>query len=156
MKIILIILALPIAYLTIGIFTILKNGTSITDSPGTVTRLKTFLSTNTAKTENNSNYPELENRIYALPKKELREHIKTTANRIGYSLNSDSENSTSFVITTGLMKYKDDLTLTFLVNEKGTIVAAYSKSRKGRADFGANIANITKLFSELEKSLNSE
>jgi len=156
MKIILIILALPIAYLTIGICTILKNGTSITDDPGTVTRLKTFLSTNTAKTENNSNYPELENRIYALPKKELREHIKKAAKRIGYSLNNDSENSISFVITTGLMKYKDDLTLTFLVNESGTTVAAYSKSRKGRADFGANIANIKNLFSELEKTLDSD
>jgi len=156
MKIILIILALPIAYLAIGICTILKNGTSITDAPGTSARLKTFLSTNIAKTQNNSIYPELESKTYSLPKAELSVHIKKAAEQLSYSLNNNSEDSMSFIVTTGLMKYKDDLTLTFLVNEHGTTLEAHSKSRKGRADFGANIANITKLFSELEKSLNSK
>jgi len=154
-----IIVCLILAYLAIGVTTIVKNGTTLFANPGSLPRLKTFLSTNSAETNQHSLFPELKPRRYALNNKDLSqidiiERIKSSAHSLGYK--SDEENSGNmdlkFTITTKLLKFVDDLTIQVEIDQKTLIINAKSSSRKGRADFGANIANIRNLFEKLDQA----
>lgn len=170
-------LTLICAYFIIGIATVIKNGTSITQSPGILVRLKTFFTTNSAETSDQSPYPELKPRQYKLDSNiALIKVVKDSANLLGYHYdnleNNSFENSEekpegeqsvvmNFVATTPLFKFKDDIQVSITTpnsNQKelttmSTTINAHSKSRVGRADFGANIANIVQFFNELDKQL---
>jgi uncharacterized protein (DUF1499 family) len=153
-KLLQILISLVLLYLIIGIGTIVKNGTSLFDQPGVIERLKTFLSTNVAETSENAAYPELRTRNYPSTKQVIIEKTIVAATQLGYTLNNQTDGELHFVATTALLKFKDDLYVSISENENGsTTVNAKSKSRKGRADFGANINNITRLFSQIENSL---
>ena len=150
------------AYFAIGVATILKNGTTLFASPGILPRLTTFLSTNSAETDQNSLFPELKPRQYSFNQEILNhddviERIKSSALRLGYEL--DEDNSTSmdlkFTITTKFLKFIDDLSIQAEINQQSLIINAKSSSRKGRADFGANIANIRRLFEILDQEFKS-
>lgn len=153
LKALYLVLSLPIIYVVLGVGTIMKNGTSITDSPGTLNRLKTFLSSNTASTAPDHDYPELVTREYTLSKKALEKKVVEAADAIGYSLETQSEAEIHLIATTKLVKYKDDIKVVVTKAKEGTTLNMSSQSRKGRADFGANIANITRLIAEIDKAL---
>jgi len=156
LKALYIVLFLPVIYLVLGVSTIIKNGTSITDNPGTLSRLKTFLSSNTASTAPNHDYPELITREYVLSKKELEDKVIEVAKKLDYSLETQSGDEIHLIVTTKLVKYKDDVKVTITDSEKGSTLNMSSQSRKGRADFGANIANITRLIKAIDTSLTIE
>ena len=146
-------------YLVVGVGTIIKNGTSITNSPGAITRLKSFFSTNVAHTSTESSYPELQPRNYPLPAEKGVDTIKgaiiASAKSLGYEMNAEKQqnNSLHFTITTKIFKFKDDLTVELETNIDQVIINARSSSRTGKADFGANVANIRKFFNALDSQL---
>ena len=157
-----ILIVLFMSYFLIGIGTIIKNGTSITKAPGTVARLKLFLSKNSAETAEESSFPELLPKHIAwntAEQDQLIEHIINTALSLGYELQkndkkleqaSNNEQPLHFTYTTKIFKFTDDLYVNIKTNDdKGFIIHAKSSSRTGRADFGANIANIRNLFERL-------
>ena len=156
----LVICILILSYLVVGIGTVMKNGTSITDNPGTLNRLKLFFSINTASTSENSQFPELKPRHYQLKDEEtiqsFSKKVVQRAESLGYvySEQSSDDQTLHFTITTQLFKFVDDLKITIEQDEKSetqsVIVNAHSSSRTGRADFGANIANIKKFFASLD------
>ena len=145
-------------YFIVGLGTIIKNGTSITNKPGTITRLKLFFSTNTAKTDEASSFPELKPQRYTLQKTEINilfEKIILAAESLGYEFikNKSDERTLHFTITTPLFKFVDDLTINIDIENNEAVVNALSQSRSGRADFGANIANIRNFFAILDDKL---
>ena len=145
-------------YYSIGVATVLKNGTSITQSPGTLTRLKTFFSTHVAETSFGSVYPELQplkiKRSDSLDQATLINTIKSSAESLGYQLEGQLNSELHFVMTTALFKFKDDVYISVQSEQDSLIVNAKSESRVGRADFGANIANIVVLFKHINQQLN--
>jgi len=151
------------AYFIIGFGTIIKNGTSVTNKPGTMARLKLFFSTNTAETQNASTFPELQPRQYSIPASDshtVSEKIISVAESLGYEYieSKSTNNALHFTITTSLFKFVDDLILRITINKSDTDTAevtinAISQSRTGRADFGANVANIVKFFTLLDNRL---
>lgn len=152
---------LAMSYLVVGLGTIVKNGTSITDKPGVLPRLKLFFTTNTAATSEQSVFPELQTRHYPLENGtnllSFRQQVTKTAKSLGYTLeqNTSNDKALHFTITTKLFKFVDDLKITIEEdsshNQLILIVNADSSSRTGRADFGANIANITNFFDSLDQ-----
>lgn len=157
-------LTLIISYFLMGIGTILKNGTSLTETPGTATRLKLFLSKNSAETAENSPFPELLPKHVIWDTAKLNQFTKQliqTAESLGYQLQETSkqhdqanghEKSLHFTITTKTFKFIDDLYINISIEDKGFIINAKSSSRTGRADFGANLGNIRKLFAHIEQT----
>jgi uncharacterized protein (DUF1499 family) len=149
--------ALVFAYFFIGVVTVLKNGTSISQSPGTLIRLKTFFVTHIAETSEQSAYPELKPRQYPISDDlnydNIIDSIKLSANSLGYSIEKESNDQIELVMTTALFKFKDDVIVSISTQQGFIIVNARSESRVGRADFGANIANIVKLFKDLDQRL---
>ena len=145
-------------YFIVGLGTIIKNGTSITNKPGTITRLKLFFSTNTAKTDEASSFPELKPRRYSLQETDINtlfEKIILVAESLGYEFTKikSDEKILHFTITTPIFKFVDDLTINVEIENTEAIVNALSQSRSGRADFGANVANISKFFAILDDEL---
>jgi len=158
-------LILVVGYFLVSIGTILKNGTSLTQAPGTVTRLKLFLSKNSAETAENSPFPELLPQHFTWNTAELgqfNQKIVETAESLGYQIQdnnetlehtSEYEQLLHFTITTKTFKFIDDLYIGINIDdENGFVVNAKSSSRTGRADFGANIANIRNFFDRLKQT----
>ena len=163
--IIVIFLILVLSYFLIGIGTILKNGTSLTQSPGTVARLKLFLSKNSAETDENSLFLELLPKYFTWNTDELNQFTQQlikTAESLDYQFQETSEKLEQaseyeqllhFTTASKTFNFIDDLYIGINIDaENGFIVNAKSSSRTGRADFGANIANIRKLFERLEQT----
>ena len=149
---------LILSYLVLGIATILKNGVSITADPGSITRLKQFLSTNIATTEKNSVYPELQPKHYSIDSDKVEnvsisEKIRIAAEKAGFQFitNQVETNQIQLTRSTKLLNFIDDIEVKFEVIESELVINAKSSSRKGRADFGANLANIKQLFSALDR-----
>ena len=156
-----------ISYLIIGIFTILKNGTSLTQTPGTIARLKVFLSNNSAETAKKAVFPELQTRQYAWPEDGFQSFVKllsNTATTLNYELQEltptttlnqtfDTETLLHFTVTTKYFKFIDDVYVRIKRNSEIITVNVKSQSRTGRADFGANLANIRELFNQLEQTI---
>ena len=156
-------ITLVVSYFLMGIGTILKNGVSLTQTPGTVTRLKLFLSKNSAETAENSLFPELTPTYITWDTAELTEFTKQliqTAESLGYQFQetngqndqaSRHEKLLHFTTTTKIFKFVDDLYVGISIDDKGFIINAKSSSRTGRADFGANLGNIRKLLDRIEQ-----
>ncbi|MGH1427816.1 MAG: DUF1499 domain-containing protein [Arenicella sp.] len=142
-------------YVVIGVGTVIKNGTSISNTPGTIARLKSFFTTNIAYTSPESPYPELKPRNYPLsPEKDInhyKDKVIASAEQLGYKFNSEKspDNSLHFTITTKTFKFVDDLHIELQEDNDLLTINARSSSRTGRADFGANIANIRNFFDAL-------
>ncbi len=159
---VLILCFLILSYLVIGIGTVMKNGTSLTDKPGTLPRLKLFFSTNTASTSEQPAFPELKTKRYPIGNANnfdsFSEQVKTSVKSLGYEFqeNSSDDKTLHFTITTALFKFVDDLKITLELeqdeNQTNVVVNAASSSRTGRADFGANVANIQKFYAALDNA----
>ena len=140
----------------------MKNGTSLMDKPGTLPRLKLFFSTNTASTSEQPTFPELKTKRYPIENNNnfdnFIEKVKTSVKSLGYEFqeNSSDDKTLHFTITTALFKFVDDLKITLKLeehqNQTIVIVNAESSSRTGRADFGANVANIQKFYTVLDNA----
>ena len=164
MKILTIIFFILFAYCALSLATIIKNGVSLTDEPGMLIRLKTFLSTHKAETANDALFNELKTPIYETLVEDALATIKELAKNNAWSLELTGEASTKsdeltlnklhFVSTTQLMNFKDDVLITVeSINTNQVAIHITSESRVGRADFGANLGRVTQLISELDKQL---
>ena len=159
MKILAAILIIILTYFILSFATIFKNGVSITDDPGILSRLKTFLSTHKAETADQALFKELKTPIYETSIIDAAEVIKKIAEKNAWSIEADNAASTEkhsfhYVDTTKLMRFKDDILVSLeSVNSNQVLIHIASESRVGRADFGANLARVTQLIDELDKQL---
>lgn len=163
MKILVITFFVVLTYYGISIATIIKNGVSLKNDPGIVSRLKVFLSTHRAETSKTSSFPELKTPTYQASANDAISTIMLIAEKKGWVKQSNKDplnNDTQlhYIITTTLLRFKDDITI--LVepinsDEQSNLVAIHimSESRIGKADFGANLSHITTLINELDSQI---
>jgi len=152
MKILVILCIVISSYLVISVLTILKNGVSLTEAPGLAKRFKTFMTTHLAETSENHLFPELIPQTIQLSKIELTHKIIQSAEMLGWELTKQTEDSLEYIVTTSLVKFKDDIKISLkTVSPTSTTFNIRSESRVGRADFGANLGHIIKFKALLIK-----
>lgn len=132
---------------------IVRNGVPLAEPPGPVKRLVIYLTRNTARTRAGHELPELRSRTYRLPLEQALELAARAAVDAGWDLVEvdAGRNSLHAVVTTPWLRFKDDVHAT--ASEApggGTLVEIESRSRVGRADYGANIAHIIELYRRLD------
>lgn len=132
---------------------VVKNQVPLTDPPGLVKRLTVYLTRNSAHTGPGHPLPELRSRVYALPADRVFELAVQAAEDAGWCIvdRDAAGRGLRAVVSTPWLGFKDDVQVTLGESpERGTGVEVESRSRVGRADFGANIAHIVELYRRLD------
>ena len=137
---------------------IVKNKVPLTEPPGLVKRLMIYLTGNSARTRADHELPELRPRTYPLPADRLLGLTAQAAKEAGWRVaGMDAErHELHAIVTTDWLRFKDDVYVALeSAPRHGTIVKIVSRSRVGRADFGANIAHIRALHRRLDALVDS-
>jgi len=144
------IVVLVILALALGATTIWRNGVPWGQPPGFWTRIAIYTMRNEAHTEPRHVLPELRPQAYAAEPKELYNQIQSSMLSLGWRIADldPAQHRVHAEITTPLLRFVDDLHVT--VNPDSTLDIR-SKSRKGRADYGANLGHILDLTNTLDK-----
>lgn len=148
-----IVLALLVLLVAVSGAAIIRNGVPIVASPGPGQRMLTYLSKNTAATHAEHGWPELRTRAYAFPADELLGRVVRAAGDLGWKIEEKDTSSGELhaVVSTPWLGFKDDVHVT--LEEKSdnlTALQITSRSRIGRADYGANVGHIIALHEALE------
>lgn len=161
MKIIVIILLLVLLYASLSIAAVLKNGISLSNEPGIKQRLRVFLSTNRAATAEDHVFPELVTPVFNVSKTAIADALAAAVIELGWQTadkTSDDENAASqdqyhYIVATALFNFKDDVTIQLEERDAQVAMNIVSASRVGRADFGANLAHVQQLLTQLKKHI---
>jgi uncharacterized protein (DUF1499 family) len=141
-------LALLVVVVILAGGAIAGNKVPLRQLPGPLARLMVYLSRNSAETRPDHVFPELRTRSYAMSRVQMLERIKAAIVELGWEIQTDEGDrySVHAVVSTPLLQFKDDVyvTLREAANDR-TAVHIASRSRVGRADFGANIGHIMAL-----------
>lgn len=149
-------ISLAIVVIALPLATILKQGVSLTESPGIKIRLAHFLRQNKIKTANDHAYPELRTKSYADSSKQLKKHIIDSISNLGWELKKDQGNKLHIIISSTLIDFKDDMHIELIPDGANkTKLHIESSSRVGRADFAANLGHVLKLHKQLKQTRQS-
>jgi uncharacterized protein (DUF1499 family) len=127
---------------------VLLNQVPILDPPGWKTRLLIYLSKNSAETDPKSKLPELRPDQYPVSVERLFDIARESAIALDWKITSidHAQMSLHVVISTPLLGFADDMIIRVIARENNnSSLHARSKSRIGRADYGANLGHILKL-----------
>lgn len=128
---------------------IMSNRLPLTDPPGLVRRLSTYLGTNVAETSENSPFPELQLRRYEAPEGLLFDIARRAVQSLKWEITSlDAEKKEiQAVVTTKMWKFKDDVTVQVRpAQPSGSVLWIHSASRVGKGDLGANTRHVMDLI----------
>ncbi len=135
---------------------VLMNGVPVFDPPGWKTRLLIYFSKNSAETDPDSPLPELRPRVYPLSPQQLFKLARASAIELDWQIKSvdASQFRLELVVTTALLGFRDDV----VVHARPTSgdessLYVHSKSRVGRADFGANLGHILRLKKTIQEKI---
>lgn len=131
---------------------VLKNKVPLRDPPGVARRLLVYLTTNSAQTRSGHEFPELRPRTYPEPRKQMFERVKQAAAGLGWTVEGADPGAYTIhaVVATPWLGFKDDVRIALEESPgHGTTVQIASRSRVGRADYGANLGHVM----ELEEAL---
>lgn len=135
---------------------LLLNNLPWTDPPGFVNRLQHYLSTNVAETLKTSAYPELIMREYNYSTDLFFPLLKKSAIKLGWEIDDQHDQLYTIyaVVTTPLMKYKDDVIIKLIpISENKNNLYVRSSSRKGHGDLGTNTRHILNLYNQIEEQM---
>jgi uncharacterized protein (DUF1499 family) len=127
---------------------IMSNRLPLTDPPGLVRRLATYLNTNVAETSEDSLFPELRLRRYEAPEGLLFDIARRAVQSLKWEIaNLDAEKKEiQAVVTTKMWKFKDDVTVQVRpAQPSGSVLWIRSTSRVGKGDLGANTRHVMDL-----------
>lgn len=135
-------------------FTLQRNGANLFQPPGFNTRLVTFLTTNTAKTEDDHPFKELRTPVFSVGAEKLYQRVLYVAAELGWSVlaNDMDDQDANFVARTPIFLFEDDVyvQVKFIdVNESSLFIQ--SSSRTGRADLAANAGHIQDLIKGIKE-----
>lgn len=150
------IILLLLLLLGLAIGALWRSGAPLSDPPGTMERLRVYLTTNVAETSAHSDYQELRERHYRMPPDEMQQRVRQAMETLGWEVNSSNpqQGIVRATVTTDLLGFTDDLTVTIHPRPgNGSRLAIRSASRVGKADFGANIGHILAFVDTLEQSM---
>lgn len=149
-------IALFVIALIIGImfFTLIRNEANLFQDPGFASRLKTFLSTNSATTSDDHPFRELRTPVYDMDAESLYKRVLFAASELKWEIiahDSDNQNA-NFVVRSPIFLFEDDVfvQVTFVDSNKSSLLIQ-SSSRKGSADLAANSAHIQDLIKQIKK-----
>lgn len=146
MKWIALALSLPFLALLGGL---LGNRPPLLAPPGSLERLKTYLTTNVAETRPDHIFPELRPPLVAADAARTRAIAVGAMRSLGWQEIRDEGNGIGAVVVTPFLGFRDDVTLRLQETDAGTLVHARSASRIGKGDLGANARHLRDLFTEL-------
>lgn len=132
--------------------TVLKNRVPLMDDPGIWDRLKVYLNTNVAQTRTDHPFPEMRGSMlpgHTMPL--ARQRVRDAFSALNWvELPQATEAETlNAVVSTSLLRFKDDVQVTLAKHDEGVRVDVRSASRIGRSDMGANQRHILDLYAVL-------
>jgi uncharacterized protein (DUF1499 family) len=147
-------IALAVVILLIGLssYALYANQLPWKDPPGFWPRLAVYLSQNVAQTSDDATFPELQPRRFNVPAKELYERLPDVLTSLGWEIQSiDADQMLiTAVIKTRWLRFRDDITLhAIALSDTTSSLKIHSASRLGRADYGANLGHILRLYRKL-------
>ena len=129
--------------------TLQKNEANLFQAPGINKRLATYLTTNTAATEDNHPFKELSTPVFSVSAEKLYKRVLYVAAELGWSVlanDMDSQNA-NFVVRTPVFLFEDDVFVQVnFINMNESSLYIQSSSRSGRADLAANAGHIQALI----------
>jgi uncharacterized protein (DUF1499 family) len=137
---------LGIALIAAGI---IANRLPLTEPPGLLTRLSTYLNTNVAETQENSLFPELRLHRYEAPPELLFDVARRAAQNLKWEITvlDASKKEIQAVVTTKVWGFKDDVTVQIQpAQPSGNWLWIHSASRVGKGDLGANTRHVLDLI----------
>src|SRR2546426_6770046 len=132
---------------------IIANRLPLTDPPGLLTRLSTYLNTNVAETQENSPFPELRPRRYEAPPELLFDVVRRAAQNLKWEITvlDAGKKEIQAVVTTKVWGFKDDVTIQVQpAQPSGSWLWVRSSSRVGKGDLGANTRHILDLIQAVD------
>ncbi len=135
---------------------VMLNKVPVFDPPGWKTRLKIYLSTNSAEMGPNNPLPELRPPRYPVSVAQLFDSAREAAIELDWDIVTidHAQMSLDVIISTPLLGFKDDMKIRAKEAENGeSSLHASSRSRTGRADFGANLGHILRLKDMLRRKV---
>ena len=127
---------------------IIANRLPLTDEPGVMTRILTYLNTNVAETTADSPFAELRLRRYEAPEGLLLDIVRRAMQNLKWEIsNVDAAKKEIYaVVTTKMWKFKDDVTVQIRpAQPSGSVLWIRSTSRLGKGDLGANARHVMDL-----------
>jgi len=134
-------------------FTLYKNDANLFQAPGFSQRLTTFLTSNTAVTDNNHEFEELRMPVFEVPADVLYKQVVLAGSQLGWEVadsNGDKQ-KIYFIVLSPVFLFKDDVFIqvqSIAVNQSSLYIQ--SSSRVGRADMAANSGHIQALIKKLK------
>jgi len=128
---------------------IIANRLPLTDPPGLLTRLSTYLNTNVAAMREDSPFPELRPRRYEAPPELLFDVARRAAQSLRWEIAvlDAQKNEIQAVVTTKVWGFKDDVTIQIQpAQPSGSLLWVRSASRVGKGDLGANTRHVMDLI----------
>lgn len=138
---------------------IIANRLPLTDSPGLLTRLSTYLNTNVAETKEDSPFPELRSRRYAAPPELLFDVARRAAQSLHWEVTSldATKKEILAVVTTKVWGFKDDVAIQIQpAQPSGNWLWIRSASRVGKGDLGANTRHVMDLVQAVDAIVPAE
>jgi uncharacterized protein (DUF1499 family) len=141
---------LGIALIAAGI---IANRLPLTEPPGLLTRLSTYLNTNVAETQEHSLFAELRLHRYEAPPELLFDVARRAAQNLKWEITvlDASKKEIQAVVTTKVWGFKDDVTVQIQpAQPSGNWLWIRSASRVGKGDLGANTRHVLDLIQEVD------
>ncbi|MGH8507261.1 MAG: DUF1499 domain-containing protein [Gammaproteobacteria bacterium] len=122
------------------------------EPPGPWVRLKTYLGSNVARTDAAGAFTELRPRVYHTVPEEVFPKAREAMAELGWEVVREHRDGLRLdaVVTTRLLRFKDDFVVRLAPGEGQTAVHAESRSRVGRGDLGANTRHILDFYERLD------
>ena len=128
---------------------IIANRLPLSDPPGFMTRLLTYLNTNVAETAADSPFPELRPQRYDAPPELLFDVARRAVQNLNWEIVSmdNDKKEIKAVVTTKMWKFKDDIFISVVsAQPNGSQLMIRSTSRIGKGDLGANTRHVMDLM----------
>lgn len=138
---------------------IIMNRLPLTEPPGLLTRLSTYLNTNVAETSEDSPFPELHLSRYKAPPELLFDVVSRTVKGLGWettTLDADKKEIQA-IVTSKMLRFKDDVTIRIQpAQPSGSSLWVRSVSRVGKGDLGANTRHVLSLVQAVNATVPRE
>lgn len=132
---------------------VISNRLPLTEPPGLLTRLSTYLNTNVAETRENSPFAELRPRRYEAPPELLFDVARRAAQNLKWEITvlDAAKKEIQAVVTTKVWGFKDDVTIQSQpAQPSGNWLWIRSASRVGKGDLGANTRHVLDLIQAVD------
>ncbi|MFH0351233.1 MAG: DUF1499 domain-containing protein [Chromatiales bacterium] len=123
------------------------------EPPGPWVRLMTYLGSNMAQTDAANTFTELRPRLYHAAPEQVFAKVREAMTQLGWEVVREDRDRLRLeaVVTTRLLRFKDDFVVRLAPAEGQTAVHVESRSRVGRGDLGANTRHILDLYERLDE-----